>query len=428
MKKLHCLILLTSSICLASCSMMPDWFGDSPTPKLEGKRTAVFSLEGKIKPDAALDKTPVVIPAQGEAGHLRLASDISKHGEISIGEGTDEDYNLEAKPLIDGNTLYTLDAKGNVSAYMANIIQERLWKTNILTEKKKLFAGGGLAAAAGKLFVTVGSEEVVALDAASGKILWRRAVGNVLRTAPFAVSNALFVQTLDNHVYAIDSKDGRVVWSHAGALETLGIFGSASPTVAGNLLLVPYSSGELYALNPLSGQEIWSGNLTRNQMSNTGFSLNDIDAPLTVAGNTLYTAGNAGLLYAVNITTGQRLWYQETGTLRGLWAAGQFLFGISATNEVVCLQAKDGAIKWVMQLPGYKNEKQKKGPIVMSGPVLAGERLWIVASNGILYSLSPYDGKIIHKTKVPENITLPPVVAKEAMYLLNNKAKLVALH
>lgn len=422
------LLLWVPALFLASCSMMPDWLGDQPAPKLTGERIAVFKLESTLKPDQAMENTPVTLPPVGTAEHLQLSGDLTSLTKISIGDGAGEGYSLGAAPLVAENVIYTLDAKGNVSAYETASGNKQLWRKNIASKKGKLFAGGGLAYVPGKLFITSGSDEIVALNSNDGQELWRKAVGNVMRAAPLALSDGLFVITIDNHLYAIDSRDGHIAWTHAGATESIGVFGSASPVFAAGLLVVPYSSGEIYGLNPSNGQEVWTGNLASTVMGSAATSLNDIDVSPVLSNGVIYAAGNTGTLYAISATTSERLWHQELGTIRGIWAAGAFIYVIGGNNEVICLQAKGGEVKWVAALPRYKNETSKEGRIILSGPVLAGEKLLVAASNGLLFALSPQDGKIIHQTSVPEGIMLPPVVASDHLYLLSNAAKLVIVH
>ena len=54
--------------------------------------------------------------------------------------------------------------------------------------------------------------------------------------------------------FALDAETGAVDWTHTGIEETAGLIGSASPTVDGDIVIVPYSSGEIFALRAQNGQ------------------------------------------------------------------------------------------------------------------------------------------------------------------------------
>ena len=52
----------------------------------------------------------------------------------------------------------------------------------------------------------------------------------------------------------LSTDDGRKLWSHNGIPETAGLLGGASPAVEGEIVVVAYSSGELFALRVENGR------------------------------------------------------------------------------------------------------------------------------------------------------------------------------
>jgi hypothetical protein len=69
--------------------------------------------------------------------------------------------------------------------------------------------GGGAAFDAGKLFVTTGFGTVFALDARSGRQIWKNDLGVPIVNAPVANGGRVFVSSQDNHFYALAEVDGR---------------------------------------------------------------------------------------------------------------------------------------------------------------------------------------------------------------------------
>jgi hypothetical protein len=51
----------------------------------------------------------------------------------------------------------------------------------------------------------------------------------------------------------------------------------------------------------------------------------------------------------------------------------------------------------------------------------------VLSSNGRAYSISPYTGALTGKTQIPDGAYIPPVVANGTLYVLTNRAQLVAL-
>jgi outer membrane protein assembly factor BamB len=98
---------------------------------------------------------------------------------------------------------------------------------------------------------------------------------------------------------------------------------------------------------------------------------------------------------------------------------------LTTDSEVVCLARNTGRIHWVSELPRFADEKKKK-PIQWTGPVLASDRLIVAGSHGEAMAVSPYSGDILGREKMPDGVTVPPVIADGSVYFLANDADLVA--
>lgn len=109
------------------------------------------------------------------------------------------------------------------------------------------------------------------------------------------------------------------------------------------------------------------------------------------------------------------------------WVAGDFLYVLTTDDLLLCLERKDGKVKWVHQLQRWKNMEDKEDPIVWSGPVLVSDRLIMVSSDGYAISVSPYSGQLMGRIQIPDGTYISPVVANGTLYLLTNSAQLVAM-
>ena len=78
-------------------------------------------------------------------------------------------------------------------------------------------------------------------------------------------------------------------------------------------------------------------------------------------------------------------------------------------------------------MPRFEDEKSKEDPIFFSGPVLAGDRLLLVSSLGEVVSISPYTGEVLGKITVSGAVRVSPVVANQTVYILTDRAELIAL-
>ena len=73
----------------------------------------------------------------------------------------------------------------------------------------------GPAVAGSRLFVGSGNGEVLAVDAAAGKVLWRYATSGRVRSSPTVSDGAVYVGSFDGHLYALDAERGTLQWRFA---------------------------------------------------------------------------------------------------------------------------------------------------------------------------------------------------------------------
>ena len=83
-------------------------------------------------------------------------------------------------------------------------------------------------------------------------------------------------------------------------------------------------------------------------------------------------------------------------------------------------------MRWMAQMPRYKVAKKKKGDILWTGPVLAGNRLWLTSSEGDVASAAVDDGKLTKVFHHDTGFTLAPVVANNTLYVLDNSGRVTA--
>src|SRR5579863_981017 len=89
--------------------------------------------------------------------------------------------------------------------------------------------GGGLAFDGGKIFVSSGFREVVALDAASGRLLWRTLTDAPLHAAPTVADGRVYVEDVNDELQAFDETTGNPIWTYQALTEPARILAATSP-------------------------------------------------------------------------------------------------------------------------------------------------------------------------------------------------------
>jgi len=426
---------------LVACDTIDDLISPSDDPPLPGERISVLSLEQQLEADPRIAGLQVILPAPyvntnwAQPGgfadnvlhHLDAPEVIGEVWSVDAGSGSSSDGRLTSPPIVADGRVYVLDAEGGVRAFEA-ASGARLWAVDLTPEDadSEEGFGGGIAFDDGALFIATGFGTVVALDAATGEEFWIYNGRTPFRAAPSAVGGRVFAISFDNQITALAQASGEVLWTHQGIQETAGILGSPSPAVSGDTLVVPYSSGEVFALRVENGQEVWNDTLTRT-LSNTALAnISDIAGRPVIDRDRVFAVSHAGRMVAIDIRTGERVWTRSLSGVQTPWVAGDFIFMVTTSAEVIALSRRDGRIRWVTQLPRFTDPEDRDGPITWAGPVLAGDRLLLASSTGDAFAVSPYNGDVLGEIEIPRGTFIAPIVANKTVYILTDAAELLA--
>jgi len=409
---------------------------------LSGERVSVLQLNKELTVDPALSETPVRLPKPYEnkdwpqAGgnqahamyHLSAGNGAFKQlWSASIGSSADSANRLLAEPVIADGKVFTLDSESLVRVFDA-ATGKKIWENDLTPENDDddLF-GGGIAVYEGKVYVTTPFAKLVALDEKDGKKVWEVDAPSPMRAPPAVSDGRVFTVTIDNQLVVYATDDGRRLWSNTGVEEAAGFLGGATPAVLGDVVVAAYTSGDLLAFDVVSGRSLWSENLAGRQGGNAIAALTDIRGRPVIDRDRVIAIGNGGVMAAIDLRRGGRIWDNGLGGTQMPWVGGDFIYIVTSSSEVVCLTRDEGRIKWVQTLPPFEDMEDKEDPIYWSGPVLVEDRLLVTGSNGVALAFSPYTGKLLGKQDLPDRSHLPPVVANKTVYMLSDDADLIAL-
>ncbi len=266
----------------------------------------------------------------------------------------------------------------------------------------------------GKMFVTASYSRIFALDAATGKKLWKyehrlpegiMPCCDVVNRGAALFDNLVIFATLDAQLIALDQATGDVVWKEKIDDYAAGYSATAAPIIAGGLLLTGVSGGEfgvvgrVEARDPKTGRMVWSrptveghmgylydkdGNKKENGVSGT--------TGKTWAGD-LWKTGGAATWLGGSYDAKTGLAYFGTGN-PSPWNShlrpGDNLYSCST----VAIDVKTGQIKWHFQ--GTPNDGWDFDGVNefvtfdMNGKRMGGK----ADRNGFFYVLDASSGKL----------------------------------
>jgi outer membrane protein assembly factor BamB len=445
---------VTALVLLAGCA------GDGPSlPKLSelnpfaekavplpGRRIPVMQTDKVITGELSDASQPIVLPAPsanqdwaqpgGNAnnapGHLAFDGAVSEAWSADAGTGSSSSGRLTAPPIVYNGTIYTLDAVGMVSAFSTSG-GSSIWHASLKPNRESASSGswfsfslggggegsfgGGIAADNGRLYAASGFGNVVAFDPQSGRKLWEKQMEAPIRAAPTAAGDRVYVVTLDGRFYCLAGADGGELWSVRGLPQQASLINNASPAVDGGVVVVPYPSGDLVALNVADGTTVWSESLSRTRTTSQLTSMSDAARP-AIDNGTVFAVGHAGRMVATQTASGERLWSINVPGTQQPWVAGNNVFVVDTSGELIALSRNDGKILWTTKLPQGS----------WAGPTLAGGMLWLASAKGELAGVDAATGRIATQKDLGTPVYVPPIVAQGRMYILTDNAKLLAFN
>ncbi len=434
------LALAATLVVVAGCGGGPD--GDPA----EGpdRRIALLNFDEQLEADPQLTDMAISLPGPvrnrtwrmegGNPAHLlahpALGEQLRRSWRRDIGQGSNADFRIATPPVVDGGLLFAMDGRGRVSAYDVEKGRKE-WSRTLRSplRRDRRARSGGLATADGRVFVTTGFGAVIALSAETGDEVWRQRTAAPMHAPPTVAGGRLFAVSVDNELYALSVETGEILWTYQSLSEPARILSPSSPAVRGDVVVAPFASGELAALRVDNGRTLWSEALTRNARTNSLGALNDIAGSPVIVGDTVYSISHSGVMAALSLRTGERQWVRPAGGIHRPWVSGAYIYIVTTDAQLVCLSRYDGRVFWLRQLKLYRNPDKRRGKVAWSGPLLAGERLYLASADdgkGRLHAHSPLTGEQVEVYRVGDEVLVPPVVADQTLYVVDDKGRLSA--
>jgi outer membrane protein assembly factor BamB len=245
------------------------------------------------------------------------------------------------------------------------------------------------------------------------KEVWSSSIGSGIKhydaqLKPAIFDNKVFAASRDGEVAAFDLSSGSKLWSiDLRDGDNAPMFGGLSHwwngrsakiggavTVGFDKVLIGTEDGEVLALNPQTGEKIWSVNIGGEVLA----------SPVAAEGLVLVSTGG-GRIFALQPDTGEQRWMHETEngllTLRGIsqvaGANGGVIFG-TGNGKVGALISDKGVPAWEEQIAVAKGATDLARIIdVDATPIVQDGKIFAIAYNGQLVALDLRTGRELWK-------------------------------
>ncbi|VAX10695.1 Outer membrane beta-barrel assembly protein BamB [hydrothermal vent metagenome] len=329
----------------------------------------------------------------------------------SVGKGT-KGQRLELAPHVSNDMVYVADSRGNVVA-LNTASGDLVWEVDT-----ELPLSGGPGAGVGLVLVGSRDGDVVALDAASGKEKWRKRVSSEILSVPQADQGMVIIHTMDGSLVGLDASTGEQIWDYKRSVPVLSLRGSSSPVISGTTVICGFASGKLVAFNLSNGDLLWEASISPPTGRTELERMVDIDGELAVVDGVIYAATFQGDLAAVSAETGVVLWRRSMSSHAGVGADLRQIYISDDEDHVWAVEPRNGAALWKQKkLHGRK----------LSAPAVLGSFILVGDFEGYVHWLSIEDGSLVARSRVGDDpISTPPIIDNGVAYIYGDGGDLAA--
>ena len=426
------IISLISFITIVSCSSNPD-------EKKINDRISLLSYAPELIVSANLSLNEIILSQPKEVTYWsqsgqnpqnnipHMLTNLKFENKKKVLKDTGNLTNAIEPIYYEGN-ICNVSSKGLLRCININT-REIIFEVDLTTDDEKEYQvlRGGLAYFDNRIILADGYGQIKVIDSNDGSINWEKNIALPILSAPIIYRGYIYFITSNNKIYALDLLSGDIKWSFQTIFDDKKSLHTGVPVAIENIVIVPFSNGEIISFIYDTGNIIWTENASKiSSLSN--FDIKDIVANPVVFNDKVFTISNNGRLLATNLVNGSLAWSIEISGANSPIISNNQLYIIDNDARLICINRNTGEIYWITQLE--KNKKGKKSGKLNNwkGPYLINSLLYVLSEHGELVAISPTTSKILSTKNLKiSGISNNPIIVSSNIFIMDNKSNVYKL-
>jgi len=314
--------------------------------------------------------------------------------------GSAETYDFS--PVADSNAVYAASAQGELLKLDAANGKE-VWRVRA---DERFSAGVGL----GANLVLVGTPTgyVMAYDQ-QGKLLWKSKVSSEVLSAPRVYLDIVVVRAGDGRIFGLNAVDGSRKWVFQRSTPALTLRSSAGIVIADGVVYAGYAGGKLVAVKADDGNSLWEASVAQPKGTTEIERIADITSLPVVDGSVVFAVAYQGKVAAIDRATGRIGWSRDISSYTGINAESGRLYLSHAQGAVYSMEFASGKTYWRQGDLRYRQ---------ITAPLPMGELIAVGDLQGYVHFMQREDGAFAARVKTDDSAIMPQMTELNAGILL----------
>ena len=327
-------------------------------------------------------------------------------------------YQYEPEIVFHNNNLIFFDNKGSILKFNEDSKLE--WKKNYYSKsEKKLKPILQFSNNENYLIVADNLAKYFILDIETGELIWSKR-----NVAPFnsqikIYQDKFFIIDFSNTLRCFSLKNGNELWSVKTQNSLIRSQKKLSVVIVKDIVYFNNSIGDISAVDLNSGQLLWQLPTQNTLIYESSFSLETSD--IVTDNKSLYFSNNQNQFFSIDIDSGSFNWETKINSNLRPIIIGNILFTVSSEGYLFLIDKNKGSIIRVTDVFD-KFKSKNRNLIEPTGFILGKDNIYLSTNNGRLLVIDIVSGKTIATLKIDNEKILKPVYFDEKLFVVKNNA------
>lgn len=310
------------------------------------------------------------------------------------------------KPLLLNDVVYAANRVGELVA-LEHATGKLIWKRNL-----DLLLSSGVGGSEDALFVSTNDGVILAFNTANGNLLWEAQASSEVLAPVSAGFGSVVVRSADGRILSLDPASGEELWKVTYTPPALTLNGYSQPMLLDGGVLVGLDDGRLMALGSNDGQPLWESIVSLPSGRSEVERLADIDGSIRVDDSAIYVVSYQGRLARVEPSKGEIIWSVPMSSTAGLVVSENAAIVVGDDDELRAFDKSNGQLLW--KQGGLKHRR-------LSAPQMFAENLVIVGDvEGYLHIINSTNGRLVGRRRIAEKLIYPDIPLQEDTLLVQS--------